>query len=195
MEADDLNQVRHERSKRDFPNLKLEDDEYVELAYSRAPICLFLIWLAAGGSLILVLGIFLLAIVSQPHFTSLNSQFVFLILFALIATIFLVALIATSIFRHNKIYITNRRVIQFIMKTPVATSSNFIDLFSIEDVSFHQNTILQKLFGYGTIRLATVGNETTYTFTQALDPKDDINLITRLIRDAKDTRAALSKAN
>ena len=38
-----LNKIRHERSKRDFPGLKLEDDEFVEFAFSRSKICLLLI--------------------------------------------------------------------------------------------------------------------------------------------------------
>ena len=31
-----LNRIRHERSKKDFPSLKLEDDEFVEFAISRS---------------------------------------------------------------------------------------------------------------------------------------------------------------
>ena len=38
-----LAKVRHERSKKDFPFLKLEEDEYVEFAFSRARVCLAMI--------------------------------------------------------------------------------------------------------------------------------------------------------
>ena len=31
-----LAKIRHDRSKKDFPFLKLDDDEYVEFAFSRA---------------------------------------------------------------------------------------------------------------------------------------------------------------
>ena len=45
-----LANIRHERSKKDFPALKLEDGEYVEFAFSRAKICYLLIWgCVAGG--------------------------------------------------------------------------------------------------------------------------------------------------
>ena len=38
-----LAKIRHERSKKDFPKLKLEDDEYVEFAFLRAKVCLLMI--------------------------------------------------------------------------------------------------------------------------------------------------------
>lgn len=184
-----LTNIRHARSVKDFPGLKLEDGEYVEFAYTRAKICLFLIWLSVGFSLIVVL-LSLLFFINSQAIDEMGYNFVSVIFFALFATIIISGLIATMIFRNNKLYITNRRVIQYVMKSPVVTSRNFIDLFSIEDVSFRQNSILQQIFNFGTIRLATVGEETTYTFPQAVDPGDDIGTITRLIRDAKASRAA-----
>ena len=50
------------------------------------------------------------------------------------------------------------------MDSPVSNSVNIIDLISIEDASFKQDSLMQKLFNYGTFRLSTVGDETTYTF-------------------------------
>ena len=38
-----LARIRHERSKKDFPGLRLEDDEYVEFAFKRARVCLLMI--------------------------------------------------------------------------------------------------------------------------------------------------------
>ena len=40
---ENLAKIRHERSKKDFPGLSLEDGEYVEFAFSRAKICLMMI--------------------------------------------------------------------------------------------------------------------------------------------------------
>ena len=55
-----LAKIRHERSKKDFPGLRLEDDEYVEFAFKRAKICLFLIFGGVGLGLAVVLLAFLL---------------------------------------------------------------------------------------------------------------------------------------
>ena len=60
-----LAKIRHERSKKDFPMLKLEDDEYVEVALSRARICL---WAILGGTalgMIVILLAFLLVLLGQ----------------------------------------------------------------------------------------------------------------------------------
>lgn len=186
--SNDLTDVRHQRSQNEFPELQLEDGEYVELAYSRAPVCLFLIWLGAGFGIALILAIFLLILLKEPSLDSMGRNFMHIILMSVLASIIIFALVETIVFRSNKLYITNRRVIQYIMKSPVSTSENFIDLFSVEDVSFRQDSLLQKIFNFGAIRLATVGDETTYTFSQAPNPKDQILHITHLIREAKATR-------
>lgn len=185
-----LVKIRHERSKKDFPQLGLEEGEYVELVFSRAKICLMMIWWAVAFGLIVVLIAFIFALLGQESLNAIGKQFIFVIISSALTAIIIFGLVATIIFHSNKLYITNRRAIQFIMRTPVVTSNNFIDLFSIEDVSFRQENILQKLFHYGTIRLSTVGDETTYIFTQAKDPKNEINVITNLVRQAKDLRAS-----
>ena len=71
------------------------------------------------------------------------------------------------------------------MNSLVSSSINAIDLPSVEDVSFRQDGILQKIFHYGTLRLATVGDETTYTFKYSDISPDDLKAVSKLITDAK----------
>ena len=55
---ENLAKIRHERSKKDFPMLTLEDDEYVEYAFKRASVCLMLIMAGIGiGVIIILLGL------------------------------------------------------------------------------------------------------------------------------------------
>ena len=72
-----------------------------------------------------------------------------------------------------------------LMISPVVSSVNVIDLSSIEDASFRQENILQNLFHYGTFRLSTVGDETTYTFKYSDISGEELNAVTKLITDAK----------
>ncbi len=180
--------IRHERSKKDFPALKLEDGEYVEFALSRAKVCYILIWASVLGIAIVVAALFLFAITTQPAGTmdEMGRNFMWLMFATIIGVSIIAGLIVSKVFSCNKLYITNRRVIQYIMISPVVTSKNVIDLASIEDASFHQNSIIQKIFGMGTFRLATVGDETTYTlqYVELIDA-DDLNSITKLIRTNK----------
>ncbi len=184
-----LANIRHERSKKDFPALKLEDGEYVEFAFSRAKICYLLIWLIVGGFALLFSLLFLYLFINQPEIAAINQNFLVFLIVTIIAVALIAGLIASKVFSCNKLYITNRRAIQFIMISPVVTSKNVIDLSSIEDASFRQTSIIQKLLKIGTLRLSTVGDETTYTLQYVeVIGGDELNSITKLIRANKNSK-------
>lgn len=180
-----LARLRHERSKKDFPGLNLEDGEYVEFAFSRARVCLYMIIGATFTAVTIILLAFLLTLLGQSMIDVMGRNFLFIILFALLASAAVISTIAFMIYRGNQLYITNKHVIQRVMTSPVAHSVNIIDLPSVEDASFHKNGILPSLFNYGTLRLATVGDETTYTFKYSDISSEDLNSVSQLITDAK----------
>jgi len=180
-----LAKIRHERSKKDFPALKLEDDEYVEFAFKRARVCLMMIWGAVVFATIVILLGFLLVLMGQSMLDDMGQNFVFIILFTLLAAAILIGVVATMLYYGDRLFVTNKRVIQMVMTSPMSNSINMIDLTSVEDVSFHQNGILQTFLHYGTLRLATVGEETTYTFKYSDISDEDLKGVTKLISDAK----------
>jgi len=180
-----LNRIRHERSKKDFPSLRLEDDEYVEFAISRSKRYLALVLGGIICGLALVLLIFLFALLRQTGLDSMGQNFLYIILSAMIIVALLAAVVALMIYRGNKLFITNKHVIQMVMTSPVSTSLNIIDLSSVEDASFRQNGLMQKLLHFGTLRLATVGDETTYTFPYSEISSNDLKEISKLVTEAK----------
>lgn len=180
-----LAKIRHERSIKDFPGLKLEDDEYVEFAFSRAKVCLLLILGGTAGGLILILLAFLLTLLAQSMIDEMGKHFLFIILFALLAAAVIIGLIALKVYHGNKLFITNKHVIQLVMNSLVSDSINVIDLGSVEDASFRQDSLLQKMFHYGTFRLSTVGDETTYTFKYSDIAPADLKAVIKLITEAK----------
>ena len=138
----------------------------------------------------MVLAMFLFALLSQSSLDEMGRNFLFIILTALLVSAVLIGLIAVMIYRGNRLFVTNQHVIQMIMNSPVSTSINIIDLSSVEDASFRQEGIVQQMFHYGTLRLATVGDETTYTFKYSdISPKD-LKAVTELITDAKSKKAS-----
>ena len=181
-----LAKIRHERSKKDFPFLTLEDDEYVEFAFKRARICLWVILLGVSAGLILILFAFLLTLMGQEMLDEMGKNFLFIILSALLATALIIGVISLKIYRGNRLFVTNEHVIQIVTNSIVSSSTNIIDLSSVEDASFRQDGLLQQLFHYGTLRLATVGDETTYTFKYSDINSDDLRGISELISDAKE---------
>ena len=114
-----------------------------------------------------------------------GRNFLCIILSALMAAAFLVGLVALRVYKGNRLYITNKHVIQFVMNSLVSSSINIIDLASVEDASFRQDSLLQKLFHYGTFRLSTVGDETTYTFKYSDISPAQLRTVTKLITEAK----------
>lgn len=182
---ENLAKIRHERSKKDFPGLSLEEGEYVEFAFSRAKICLLLILGGMAFGIIVVLLAFLTALLGQEMIDEMGRKFLFIILLALLAAAVIMGMVALMTYRGNKLYVTNRRVIQLVMNSLVSSSRNVIDLPSVEDVSFRQDGILQRLLGFGTLRLATVGDETTYTFKYSDISPSDLEAVSELVSDAK----------
>lgn len=183
---ENLIKIRHERSKKDFPFLKLEDDEYVEFAFKRARICYALFISALAAGLILILLGFLFVLLGQSAIEPMGRNFMFIMLAALVAVVLIVGLVGMMIFRGNRLFLTNKRAIQMVMESPLSTSVNIIDLKSLEDASYSQKGIMQKYFGYGTLRLSTVGDETTYTFKYSDISPADLKAVSKLISEAKD---------
>lgn len=182
---DNLVNIRHERSKKDFPGIAFEKGEYVEFAFSRARVCFLLIWGVTAACTILILLAFLFTLMSQAMLDEMGLRFLFIILFALLAAVLICGIVASRIYHGNKLFITNMHVIQMVMNSPISSSINIIDLSSVEDASFRQDTILQRIFGYGTFRLATIGDETTYTFKYSDISTKELKEVTKLITDAK----------
>lgn len=182
---ENLAKIRHERSKKDFPGLKLDEGEYVEFFFRRAKICLKLIWGATFAGLVTILVGFLLVLSVQEYIDEMGRRFLFIILFSLLAAAMIICLLALRLYNGNKLYITNKHVTQMTMSSPVSTSINIIDLVSVEDASFRQENILQKIFKYGTLRLSTVGDETTYTFKFSDISPTQLRAVTELISNAK----------
>ena len=185
---ENLVKIRHERSKKDFPFLTLEDDEYVEFAFSRAKICYMLVIGAVAAGLILILFLFLVILMGQSSLDAMGRNFMYIILLTLVATAVLAGFIATMVFKGNRLYITNKHAIQLIMKSPVVKSVNIIDLVSIEDASFHQNGFLQTMLHYGTFRLSTIGDETTYTFPFSDITPTELKAVSKLVSAAKEKK-------
>ena len=180
-----LIKIRHERSKKDYPGLKLDDDEYVEYAFSRAKVCLWMILGSLAAGLILILLAFLFVLLAQAKLDEMGKNFLFIILFALLAAAVIIGIVAIRVFNGNKLYVTNKHIIQYVMDSIVSSSINVIDLSMVEDASFKQENILQQMFHYGTFRLSTVGDETTYTFKYSDISQSDLRGVTEILTAAR----------
>lgn len=173
-------QADHDRSVHDYPDLNLGDQEYVVIDVERSFCGILAIWLGA----LLTFGVFIalaFIIYSLPNIP--NREYFALGLLAFSAAFsFVFALVATKVYTGNTFIVTNERVFARIQTTPFSVRSQNVELEHIEDCSFAQNSPLQVIFNYGSIRLSTVGDEQTYTFNFVANPKEQFKVVNKVVQ-------------
>ena len=189
---DETIKLKHARSVKHYPDISLEEDEYVVLDMHRSPLGLIGIW-SVVSLCIIVLSFCLIAFFGNEEITSksfiqLNDTargYLALIIVVIYAGIILGGVIGQVIYNANRMIVTNMRAIQKIRTSLFANSTNIIELKRIEDVSFRQGGIIDHILRMGVLRMSTVGSETTYTFPCLDTPKDEVEIISNLIHDLK----------
>ena len=190
----ELATINHRISQRKYTHLDLEEDEFVELEMHRCKAGLVLIW-ALTGIFIILLVFVMFHFVQRNNIelneTSFNKTVRIILLIALGSlcpiSIFFSAVL-TYIYRRNVMYITNHRAIQLVKSSPFSQSKNIIELSSVIDANYTQKGPLQYLLKYGTLHLATIINETTYTFPFLHTPTDELDTISHLVHQEKERK-------
>ena len=179
---------RYEESKKKYPNLNLSEGEYVISAVKRHPIGLFRIW--AFGIIIIAaimaLAIFLLAGQQSSSSYSGNLTLAVTVGVSLLSLMTLLGVfVATYVYNSNRFYLTNESVIQEIQTGLFAKHEQTVSLSNIEDASYRQTGLLPSMFNYGSIRLSTEGDETTYRFSYVANPKQEIAVLNNAVEAFK----------
>jgi uncharacterized membrane protein YdbT with pleckstrin-like domain len=188
----DATKIKHSHSKQQYPHINLSEGEFVIVSVRRHPIGLlgpfglavFLITIAFAA----LFNYDLLAERFQLTGAAANPSVAILpvLLFALLVCIG--AYIAYYVYINNRFYMTNECVIEFKQSGLFNHSEHSISLGSIEDASYTQTSFIQQIVGYGSIRLSTVGDETTYQFTYVRNPKDLIDRLNSAVEAFKNGR-------
>ncbi len=185
----DLAKLRHARSKKDFPDISLEENEYVVLKIKRSGIIPIMVWTGVilAAIFFIALNILIGHTVNNAMFSMDQSSRAFfsVIIDVIFGVVLICALISMNVYQNNKLFITNKRIIQQSQASLFASSTNVIDLVSIEDVSFKQTGLFEHLLKIGTLRMSTIGEETTYTFKYVDTPINELETITHLVHVEK----------
>ena len=181
---------KHEESCRLYPWLNLSEHEYVIRMIPRHSIG---IW---GPTIVMMLAIILVSVfmfcypdiakvIGMPQ--SLHSQVIFICL--MVISLFGLGLyIAIWVYMQNRFFLTNESVIQEIQISLFSKREQTVSLMNIEDSSYSQKGILQTLFNYGSIRLSTEGDETTYRFSYVANPKEQVATLNNAVEAFKNGR-------
>ena len=190
----ELAAIKHARSAKEFPGVDLAEDEYVVLSIERSKLGVIAIWfVAAVLAIILTAAVMLLSNAStfDKSYLTINANARKYLTLGIVTLYFLLlfgALIGQAIYKSNHLYITNLRAIQNIRTSLFNNSTNIIELGKIEDVSYRQHSLWDHIFQVCTLRMSTMGDETTYTFNFLDTPHDEIDQISKLVQNARPSK-------
>jgi uncharacterized membrane protein YdbT with pleckstrin-like domain len=182
---------RHEQSQKQYPALNLSPGEFIISAVRRHPIGLF----APVAITIFLIAVFASILINFPLITealgfgdSIEFGPLLIIGFLMIILFEIGGYIAVWVYLNNRFFLTNESVIQELQLSLFARKEQTVSLANIEDASFDQHGIIQMLFNYGSIRLSTEGDETTYRFTYVSNPKKQIEILNNAVEAFKNGR-------
>lgn len=181
---------RHDESIEKFPTLNLSEHEYVINAVRRHPAG---IWFTMGVTTVAV-AIVLALIINFPFIAagigmSMNGYGMVLLMGILLIALFLIGgYVAIWVYMSNRFFLTNESVIQEIQTSIFSKKEQTVSLLNIEDASFSQRGPVQYLLNYGSIRLSTEGDETTYRFDYVSNPKRAIAILNNAVEAFKNGR-------
>lgn len=181
---------RHDESTAKYPQLNLSDGEYIINEVRRHPIGLIpMVGVTAFLVVAIMGGLAAYPSLQQnsggtlPPFDSLILPAILLIVLVLLG-----GYIAIWVYLNNRFFLTNESVIQEIQTTLLARHEQTVSLSNIEDASYKQAGIFETMFNYGSIRLSTEGDETTYRFYFVSDPKKQIAVLNNAVEAFKNGR-------
>jgi len=185
------NARRHEESVGRYPHLNLSEGEFVIIDLKRHPIGLLLPVLATGILLLALIAVLIFYPSEQDSSLPLTLPSFDIIMLPVLLVMLLVGIggsVAIWVYLQNQFYLTNESVIQEIQSGLFTRHEQTVSLGSIEDASFKQSGVLQMMLDYGTIRLSTEGEETTYRFSYVTNPRAHVAKLNNAIEAFKNGR-------
>lgn len=190
VEVSEESKRRHAESIKAFPSLNISEHEYVISAVRRHPIGMIAPLVATGISISIIFAIILnYGYLSETFDLPPEAFGAALLMGILMTALFIIGgYLAIWVYTSNRFFLTNESVIQEIQSSIFDHREQTVSLMNIEDASYTRNGPLQTLLNYGSIRLSTEGDETTYRFDYVSDPKRQIAILNNAVEAFKNGR-------
>ena len=187
--------ARHDRSVKKYPEITVDEDEYVVLSMRRHSLGYLLnIIFSSIVAVFLISTWIIVCFMPNPLPIPANFKPQLSVIFGSITLLLILLTYANYfVYRANRIVITNERAIQWISTTIMSQKKQVINLESIEDISYSRDGILQHLFDYGTVKLSTVGDESTYTFAFSPNPDKKAEFLSDVVEAARENQILSDK--
>jgi uncharacterized membrane protein YdbT with pleckstrin-like domain len=132
-----------------------------------------------------IVGAFFTVTVFLPDSFGTSAQVYSLIaLISVIVSVFLVIamIVATYVYKQSRLTVTNKNVVQVQQGGVFTRKISQISLANVEDVTSVQKGLLAQIFGFGTVKIETAGEQVNFIFNYAPQPAR----ISKIILNAKD---------
>lgn len=143
----------------------VDADEKKLAEIHKHPLGIILLYIQATVGLIVAVGLgyFLLPVVVGNT----DDAFFYGNLFAAVSITlaFLVMLIATFIFKQNRLILTDRNITQILQFGLFNRKVSQLNMNNVEDVTAVQDGFLPTIFNYGTLKIETAGEQVNFHFT------------------------------
>lgn len=163
----------------------INPDEVKIADVRRHPIGLFFIFLqvffALGLAFVLIFAFLpdFLSVMNVEERSGTAAAWAFALFVGLLGFIFLV--LAARIYTASQLIITNDNVTQVMQVGLFHRKVSEISMENVEDVTAHQQGILQTFFNYGRVHIETAGEQNNYDFIYCPNP----NAYAKAIQDAR----------
>lgn len=101
--------------------------------------------------------------------------------FAIILSI-LGGILAATVYRQNRLIVTDRNITQILQYGLFNRKVSQLNLVNVEDVTSVQNGFLPTMFGYGTVKIETAGEQENFSFSFCPRP----NYYAKVILEARE---------
>jgi len=137
----------------------------------RHPIGLLGVYLISGFLILLLLGgvAFLPQLVSDLSNQTKLYAFVGALLLAAIIVLF--SYVAVVVYKGNRWIVTSDSITQVTQVSLFNKQTTQLSLANLEDVTFEQNSFIQTMFGYGTLKVETAGERSKFQFPFCPSPQ------------------------
>ena len=117
---------------------------------------------AVGMMVAIALAYFLLPIIMGDE----ESAFLIATVFSVLAVggAFFVIMVASYIYRQNRIIITDRNITQVLQYGLFSRKVSQLNMANVEDVTARQHGFMQSSFNFGTLTIETAGEQSNFTF-------------------------------
>jgi Na+/H+-dicarboxylate symporter len=150
----------------------IDDDEQFIGLVRKHIFGLIVIYIQAALGLFVALGLIYFLVASVGSEQNLSNIYNYVTMFA-IAAIALTAVIliaVTYVFHQNKLIITDKNLTQTLQFGLFTHKTSQLTLANVEDVTAEQHGIFAAIFGYGTLKFETAGEQANFYFTYCPNP-------------------------